>query len=264
MHNKIKVKKYNIKYHGKDYEILIPKITDNSLWVGILESEDGNGILGTYKGLQYFLKSLALASRNPYSIIYLPIKNFLIPDVTTVARQVLYGKECQLDIVIASTKANLKIHKWKAIRNIIKSAHYQEIDIHYHFDKSKDLERYEVNKMLNGSFNDVKAGTFFIVHSQAYLIELANTINEWLDDLKRDKNYTLEYDERRNDFTFYDFFTNVWTFRLSKKYRSSSRFMCGFYLDCWDVAVMSRLLNRKVNLISRKEALKLLKEDERI
>lgn len=54
MKNKVKVRKYSIKYHGRDYEILIPKFTPNSLWIGVPESEDGNAILGTYKGLHVF------------------------------------------------------------------------------------------------------------------------------------------------------------------------------------------------------------------
>lgn len=256
MKNKVKVRKYRIKYHGKNYEILIPKFTPNSLWIGVLESEDGNAILGTYKGLQDFLKSLAVAGRNPYSIVYLPIKDFLIPDVNTVIRQVVFGKGCQLDIVITSTKSTLRIHEWKRLRNIIKYAQYQEIDIHYHFEEPKDLELYEEEKMINGSFNDIKAGTFFIVHPQAYLIELTNEINEWLEKLKEDKNYTLEYRKDRDDWIFYDFFTNVWTFNLSRKYRNPKNFMCGFYLDCWDIGVMGRLLKREVKLISWQDAKK--------
>lgn len=94
------------------------------------------------------------------------------------------------------------------------------------------------------------------MHPQAYLIDLTNEIFKWLEKLKEDKDYTLEYREDRDDWVFYDFFTNVWIFRLSKKYRNPKRFICGFYLDCWDLAVMSRLLKKKVGLISWQDAKK--------
>lgn len=58
----------------------------------MLESEDWNGILGTYEGLQDFLKSLAVVGRNPYSIIYLLIKNFMVHDVKDLVRQILCEK----------------------------------------------------------------------------------------------------------------------------------------------------------------------------
>ena len=87
-----KVKKYNINWKGREYEILVPYIDKDSLWVGVPESEDGNGILGTWKGLNTFSASVEIASRNPFSIIYLPIKDFLIPDEDDISRQIISGK----------------------------------------------------------------------------------------------------------------------------------------------------------------------------
>lgn len=256
MYKKVKVKKYILNWQGRIYDVLIPEIKENSLWFGVAESEDGNGILGTWEGLNSFLVAFNIASNNPYSIVYLPIKNFLIPDVKDVYRQVINGKETMLDIVITSTRSCLKRHDWKKIRSKIQHSKYDVVEIYCHFEKSKKLDYYETNRMINGALNDIVASTFFIVYPKEYLKHCSNEIYEWLQMIAKKENYTLEYKEKSDWFVFHDFYSDVWTFVFSKCFSNSTNFMCGFYLDCWDVHVMEKLLGRKINLLTRQEVKK--------
>lgn len=262
MKNKVKVKKYKINWQDKRCEVLVPYIERNSLWVGGLETEDGNGILGTWEGLNALSVAFELASRNPYAFIYLPIRDFLIPDVDSVIQQIKYGKTGLLDIVITSTGTQLKRSDWKEIRKKLKHASFESISISYHFDLFDKVESYQIDQMVNGALNDNLAGTFFIVYPQEYLKLTSSNIHDWLNEIKKDKNYTLEYMEEYNDFIFHDFFTDVWNFSFPKHNYKDNKLMCGFYLDCWDTNVMKKFFKRPIKMLTwneMKEKLELYK-----
>ena len=104
--------------------------------------------------------------------------------------------------------------------------------------------------MVNGALNDNLAGTSFIVYPQEYLKLTSSNIHDWLNEIKKDKNYTLEYMEEYNDFIFHDFFTDVCNFSFPKHNYKDNKLMCGFYLDCWDTNVMKKFLKRPIKMLT--------------
>lgn len=247
MKNKIKVKKYKVSTKKQVYEILVPYIPDNSLWIGVPESEDGNGILGTIQGVQALSIAFEIASRNPFSIVYLPIHDFLIPDVDVLSNMIKADKQCLLDIVITSTKVQLVRKDWKNIRNKLKYSSYENLNICYHFDEYKFLEFYDVEKLMNGALNDIQCGTFFIVYPEEFLKYSSRAIHDWINEIKEEENYSLEYNEY--GFTFNNFYSDYFPYKgyISKKLDN------GIYIDCWDVLVMEKLLKRKIDYIKWKD-----------
>lgn len=252
MKNKIKVKKYKISTKKQDYEVLVPNIPDNSLWVGVLESEDGNGLLGTIKGVQALSIAFEIASRNPFSIVYLPIHDFLIPDIDTLSNMIKVDKHCLLDIVITSTKVQLVRKDWKNIRNKLKHSSYENLNLCYHFDEYKFLEWYDAEKLMNGALNDMQCGTFFIVYPEEFLKYTSREIYDWINEIKEEENYSLKYDE--HGFTFYNFYSNHYSFPRSGY--NSKKLDNGIYIDCWDVSVMEKLLKRKIDYIKWKDLIR--------
>lgn len=254
MKEKIKVKKFNIKWQKKDYEILIPYFPINSLWVACLETEDGNGIIGTLEGTEAFSVILEIASRNPFSILYIPIHSFQIPDVNQIMQAVTFDKEGLFDIVITSTKVQLKRKDWKQIRYKIRKSKFENIELSYHFDLHETVEYYDQKNIIKGALNDVQCGTFFIVYPQPFLQYSSRRFHRWLEKLKSTENYSLKYDDRYGEITVYSFYTDVWTFILEQpSFDNPKKLTCGFYVDCMDIKTMEKFLKRKINFLDWKE-----------
>lgn len=116
-----KFKRYKIRHDKKDFHIFVPELIKDNMWINTLNDDWWGGpfLTGSVRAMRTLSACFALLGFNPYAIIYLPIKDDLIPQSYTSNTE-----NGNYDVVFRTNRTQLKDKEWKEIRNKLKKAKY--------------------------------------------------------------------------------------------------------------------------------------------
>lgn len=113
--NKIFYNEYVLKLHGKQYEILIPKIPLEEAWVWpeVYINQEGTFVEGNRNLLQAAWDAAVTLTNYRNKIIYFPVRK--IPPLRRFA-----GYEDNYDILFYNHQIQFKRKNWKELRNMMR------------------------------------------------------------------------------------------------------------------------------------------------
>lgn len=251
-------KKYDVCLEKKKYTVLIPHGVENNLW--IIDWADwwyGTFLDENMQGLSVLDACFALLGYNSHIIVYLQIKNSLIPKSMTY--NPANGK---YDVVFMTEQSRVRKDTWVKIRRKMKNVKATQYTFRYDFERNKEyfekkLRKYQniydytlVNKARGDSW--LYADTaFFVFPIQIYQKRSISFHQYFFVDLtEEDIEYC--YDKKRDGWTCYTHF--VFAYGLRDKYKFTEEEPgLTLNIELYDIEIANRYLKKKDMLVDPKE-----------
>lgn len=253
-----KFDRYTIYIEKKKYTVLIPHGVNSNLW--IIEWADwwyGTFLDGSLQGLNILDACFAMLGYNPHIIVYLPIKNTLMPKNMTY--NPTNGK---YDVVFMTEQSRVKSTTWVKIRQKMKKVRLTKYTYQYNFERNKayfekKLRKYKniyddtlVNKARGDSWLYADT-TFFVFPIHIYQRKSISFHQYFFVDLtEEDIEYC--YNKKHDSWTCYTHF--VFAYGLRDKYKFTQEEPgLTLNIELYDVEIANRYLKKKDKLVDPKE-----------
>ena len=251
-----KFKRYKIRHDKKDYYIFVPELIKDNLWINTLNDDWWGGpfLTGSVRAMRILSACFALIGFNPYAIIYLPIKDDLIPEAWSGNPE-----NGHYDVVFRTNRTSMKDTDWKKIRSKLKKSkwtrykfRFQEERIREYFKKDVDfLNGVSVDEILKKAGADMwlSNGTLFCSYPRSIYRSCAIDTWDYIKDGIDSGNVGGHYDKKFDSWTadLIGSITGWTTFRR----RKCSYERPGVYLnlEVYDIHIANRRLKKKERLI---------------
>lgn len=136
-----KFKRYKVWHNRKDYYIFIPELIKDNLWINTLNDTWWGGpfLTGSVRAMRALSACFALLGFNPYAIIYLPIKDDLIPEGWSGNPE-----NGHYDVVFRTNRAQMKDTDWKEIRSKIKKNKWARYKFDFREERIKEYFKKDI------------------------------------------------------------------------------------------------------------------------
>lgn len=198
---KYKFKRYDVIHNHKKYVVMVPYKVANCMW--IVDWADwwyGTFLRCSMRGYKILNTCFSLLSFNPHVIIYLPIKDTLIPYYMSED-----PNDGSLDVVFTTEQSRVKGSTWVQIRKKMKKMKPKtyvfkyDIDrMNYYFkDKVKLVDEISFDKVCNNAHADcwLYADTAFFSYPTACYQTNCLQLDEYYEELKN-YNFRNCYNEK--------------------------------------------------------------------
>lgn len=256
--NPFKFDRYTLYIEKKKYTVLIPHGVNSNLW--IIDWADwwyGTFLDGSLQGLSTLDACFAILGYNPHIIVYLPIKNTLIPKNMT--HNPTNGK---YDVVFMTEQSRIKSNTWTKIRQKMKKVKPTQYIYQYNFERNKfyfekKLRKYKniyddtlVNKARGDSW--LYADTaFFVFPIQIYQRNSTSFHECFFVDLTQE-DIDICYNQKDDSWTCYTHF--VFSYGLRDKWKLTEEEPgLTLNIELYDVEIANKYLKKKDKLVNPRE-----------
>lgn len=253
---KYRFKKYVITHNHKQYVVMVPMNVENCLW--IVDWADwwyGTFIDSSVRGIKLLNACFAYMGFNPHVIMYLPVKDCLIPRYLTPNPE--NGRS---DIVFMTEQSRVRGSTWVEIRKKLRKAKpvstnvfkYDIERIKYYFkDKVKALDTVPYGVYTNKAKSDcwLFADTAFFSYPtllyQWNCIDIHNCFSEVFER----NDYRYNYHEKDDYWVCNDFVYFSWCARAKAKF-SNEKPPLTLIIELYDYKIANRYTKKQDYLVS--------------
>lgn len=249
-------KRYKIRHDKKDYYIFVPELIKDNLWINTLNDDWWGGpfLTGSVKAMRVLGACFGLLGFNPYAIIYLPIKDDLIPEGYTHNPE-----NGNYDVVFRTNRTHMKDKDWKEIRNKLKKTKWTRYKFKFQEERmrkyfKKDMELLSIAEEIRilkkaGANMWLSNGTVFCSYPRSVYRRCAVDTWECIREGIEDGSVSGFYDER-NDYWTANMLGGItgWGTSVRKKctYERPGTYL---NLEIYDIKIANRKQKEKERLV---------------
>lgn len=251
-----KFKRYKIYHNRRDYYVFVPELIKDNLWINTLGDDWWGGpfLSGSVRAVRVLSAGFALLGFNPYAILYLPIKDDLLPESI-----VGNPENGHYDVVFRTNRTPLKAADWKEIRRKLKKARwvrykfrFQEERIRKYFKKDIDfLEKVGPDKILKKGGADMRLsnGTVFCSYPRSIYRQCSISTWDYIKEGLQSGNIG-GYINEKYDFWTADMIGSIagWVTYSRRKYSYEHPGLT-LNLEIYDIHIANRKLKKKEKLV---------------
>ena len=251
-----KFKRYKVWHDKKDYYIFVPELIKDNLWINTLNDDWWGGpfLTGSVRAMRVLSACFALMGFNPYAIIYLPIKDDLIPEDYT-----FNPENGNYDVVFRTNRTQMKDRDWKEIRGKLQKTKWTRYKLHFQEKRCREYFKKDIELLMKAGDREIlrKAGadmwlsngTVFCSYPRSVYRRCAVDTWEYIREGLEKGDIGGFYDER-NDYWTADMLGGMtdWGTSVRRK-QSYERPGVHLNLEIYDIKLANRRLKKKDRLV---------------